>query len=486
VLLYDNRCADVSGTLQTPSIQPARVRTLLIGGASVVVAALLAALASTGQWLVVAGSGAGLATLWLMVERPQFHWVAFFAIMPVYFRQSDVEVSAFDILMAAYLATLLLGWLLWALALRRSELAWDRMDLILWIALIGSVGSLGVSIVWGVTPLNWAREWALVAMVAYYFVFRTTFSGLEQFRFYATLLVLLSASLSVQGVLNFRQQVVEAIYAFQIRGVKGVNAVYLIGFFLSIMLMLFRERWWERVLWFGFAAIIGVGIVISYTRTIWVGAAVAIVAMLVLVPTVQRIRLLVVIGLSALVLGGIVQVVFGNAVGVVGRVIANRALSIKTATKEASVIERRDEMRRVLSLLTNRPEITLAGIGPGNKFVFYDTYLGKPVRTHFLHNGMVGLMFKFGIPLGLTFYLFHLLMLARSIRCYFRSRRTALEPYVLPFTLSLIGTTVMDWTTNAFFLRSGFLFLAMLYAGVAIAERLLTPMKEGATVGQTH
>lgn len=441
-------------------------------GASILAAALLAVLASTGQWYAIAGVGAGLLSALILLRFPRLHWVMFFAILPVYFRQSDVEVSAFDILMAAYLATLLVVWLVWVLTLRRSELLWERAEVVLWLALVFSLFSAVVAIVRGGTLLNWAREWALVAMVAYYFVFRSTFSSPRQFRFYAVLLVLLSASLAVVAAFNFRQQVLEALYAYQIRGVKGVNAVYLIGFFLSIALLLYRERWWERVLWFACASIIAGGIVLTYTRTVWVGSIVAIVVMLVVLPTVQRLRLLVAMGIATVLIGSVAQLVFGNVVDVVGRVIVHRFLSVKTATKETSVRERRDELRRVLSLL-QRPDIAAAGIGPGGKYVYYDSALGKPVRTHFLHNGMVGLMVKFGIPLGLTFYLFHLLMLAKSIRCYVRSRRTPLEPYVLSFTLTLIGTTVMDWTTNAFFLRSGCLFLAMLYAGVVIAERLL-------------
>ncbi|GIV53586.1 MAG: hypothetical protein KatS3mg039_0104 [Candidatus Kapaibacterium sp.] len=442
-------------------------------GAGIVAAALLALLASTGEWYAVAAIGAGIGTLYVLVRYWRLQWVLFFAIMPVYFFQSDVEVTAFDLAMAVYLATLLLGWLVWAITLRRSELIWRPADAILWLALIASVGSVAVAVVRGTSVLNWAREWALIAMVAYYFVFRSAFASQEQFRFYAMLLVLLSVSLSVIGALNFRQQVIEAIYAFQIRGVKGVSAVYLIGFFLSISLLLFRERWWERLLWFTTGSLITGGIVISYTRTIWVGSIVSIAVMLLVLPAVQRIRLLVVMGIAAVVLGGIAQLVFGNVVTAVGRVLLSRALTLKTATKQASVIERRDEMHRIVQLLSRRPDIAIAGVAPGGKFVYYDTYLGKPKRTHFLHNGMVGLMFKFGVPVGLTFYLFHLLMLVKSIRCYFRSRRTWLEPYVLPFTLTLLGTTVMDWTTNAFFIRSGCLFLGMLYAGVAIADRLL-------------
>jgi hypothetical protein len=442
---------------------------LLVGAAAVV-----ALLTSTGEWIVVAGVAAGLVAVVLVALFPRLQWLGFFAVMPVYFRQSDVEVSLFDVAMAAYLATLLLGWFVWAIAVRRQQLVWERKDAMLWVALVGTLFSSVAATSRGIPLLDWAREWALVAMAAYYFVFRSTFARAEDFRFFAVLLVLMTLGLSVTGLLTFRQQILEALYAYQIRGVKGVNAVYLIGFLLSVAMLLYRERWWERLVWFACAGVIGGGIVISYTRTVWAGAAVALVAMFVLLPAMQRVRLAIALGVASTLAVAIGYVLLGPMLPVVGKVLAHRAATILAPTKQISVAERRDETQHLLGMLA-RPEVAIAGIGPGSKFVFYDSSFGKTVRSHFIHSGVLALLVKFGIPIGGLLYLFHLAMLVKSIRCYFRSRRTQWEPYVLPFTLALLGSTVMDWTTNAFVLRSGFLYLAMLYAGVAIADRLLQP-----------
>lgn len=214
------------------------------------------------------------------------------------------------------------------------------------------------------------------------------------------------------------------------------------------------------------------GIITSFTRTVWVGSAVALLAMVALLPMTQRLRLIAALSIGAVIVLTTLQILLGPVFPIFMRVVGARAETIKNVPRQASIIERRDESRRILHLLT-RPDIALTGIGPGNRYVYYDSYLGKPIRTHFTHNGALGLLLKFGIPVGVFLYSFHLMMVAKSIRCYWRSRHTRWEPYVLPFTLALIGTTVMDFTTNAFFLRSGALFLAMLYAGIAIADRLL-------------
>lgn len=435
-------------------------------------ATALSLAAATGKWEVVAGVAGGLVSLLLLVRFPRVHWLMFFGIMPWFFRQSDVGVSLFDAAFAVYLATLLGGWWVRALLSRQQEILWERKDVFFLAVLLGTATSSIVAVSRGATLLDWARDWALFAMGAFYFVFRSTFRQERDFRYYAFLLVVLSASLAVWGMFNLRQQVLEAIYAYQIRGVKGVNAVYLIGFFLSVSFYLYSRRGVERLLWALVSSLIAGGIVVSYTRTIWAGTIAALIAMVVLLPWQQRRRLLAGIAIVAAVFLVSGWIVLGSSFPVVMQLVANRALTVKSGAKVASLIERRDESIHVLKLL-RQPDIAVAGVGPANEHVYYDSYLGTTVRSRFVHNGLLALMFKFGIPLGIFIYGFHLAMVAKGIGCYIRSRHTRWEPYVLPFTLSLIGTTVMDWTTNAFMLRSGALFLAMLYAGVAIADRLI-------------
>ncbi|MCX7936884.1 MAG: O-antigen ligase family protein [Chlorobi bacterium] len=441
-------------------------------GAAIAAIGSIVGAAATGQWYIVVAVGAAGITLRLLIRYQRLHWVVFFGIMPWYFHQVEEGISVFDIVMAAYLASLLLGWFVWVLAVRREELMWNRSDAILWLGLIGSLFSAISAVSRGISFLDWAREWAMLATVGYYFVLRSLFSTEDGFEFYVRLLVLMTVSLVVIGVLNFREQILQALYAYQIRGTRGVNAVYLIGFFLSVSLFLFARRLGYRLLWLVVAGLIVGGIIATYTRTVWVGTAVGILVMLVLLPSRQRWRLVVALAGGIVIIYGIARVVLGPAYPTVSRLITYRFLTLRTATKQASIIERRDETRQVLHLLS-RPDVAVAGIGAGNRYVYYDSYLGKPVLTHFTHNGMLGLLLKFGIPVGLTVYLFHLVMVAKSFVSYFRSRHTRWEPYVLPFTLTLFATTIIDWTTNAFLMRSGAMFLGMLYAGIAIADRLI-------------
>lgn len=434
--------------------------------------AILGLAAATGKWEIIAAIAGGILSLVLLLRFPRVHWFLFFGIMPWFFRQSDVGVSIFDAVFAVYLTLLLGGWWIRAFLGRQEDIVWERKDVFYLAVLLGTVSSCVVAVSRGATLLDWAREWALVAMGAFYFVFRSTFEEERDFRYYAILLVVLSASLAVWGMFNVRQQVLEALYAYQIRGVKGVNAVYLIGFFLSVSFYLYTQRAVQRLLWALVASLIAGGIVVSYTRTIWVGTFAALVAMILLLPWQQRRRLIagMAIVTAVFVLSG--WIILGSSFPVVMQLVVHRALTIKSGAKVASLVERRDESIHVLELL-RQPDIAVAGIGPANKHVYYDSYLGTTVRSHFVHNGLLALMLKFGIPLGIFIYGFHLAMVVKGIVCYIRSRRSRWEPYVLPFTLSLIGTTVMDWTTNAFMIRSGALFLAMLYAGVAIADRLI-------------
>lgn len=445
------------------------VEALLIGLA---VSVPIGVAAATGKWTVPAAIGAAAGALVLLRRYPMIHWLAFFGIMPVYFRQSDVGVSLFDLGMAVYLALLLVGWLIYALTVARDQIVWERKDFLLWLGLGATVFSSFSALAHGVSLLDWAREWALIAMAGFYFLFRTTFATEKQFRIYAGLMVVLSVSLAVWGMINLRQQAVEALYAYQLRGFKGVNAVYLIGLFMSISLALYARSIPRRIGLLVLSVVIMGGIITSFTRTVWVGSAVALLAMIALLPMTQRLRLIAALSIGAVIVLTTLQILLGPVFPIFMQVVGARAETIKNVPRQASIIERRDESRRILHLLT-RPDIALTGIGPGNRYVYYDSYLGKPIRTHFTHNGALGLLLKFGIPVGVFLYSFHLMMVAKSIRCYWRSRHTRWEPYVLPFTLALIGTTVMDFTTNAFFLRSGALFLAMLYAGIAIADRLL-------------
>lgn len=449
-------------------------RSLLFLGASACIAAgVFALVAAMGEWLVPLGIGAGVATLAIATRYPMLHWWIFFLLMPYYFRAGEEGFSVVDAVMAVYFVSVLVGWLVWTVVVRRKKILWEWKDVVLLLAIVGTLANAAVAVTTGrATLFAWAREWALLAMMGYYFVFRTEFASKQMLRYYVYLLVVVALGISVWGIVMFREQVLQALFAYQLKGIKGVNAPYLAGLLLAMSLYLHGKKWLPRIGWLLCSAIIGAGIVATYTRTIWLAGAFMLLAMVLLLPWKQQVRMLVLVGVSTAFIVGVAQFSVGEFLPIVGKTITKRALSAQRGIRDPALTERRDETGRLLRYL-RQPDIALAGYGMGAKYVYYDTFLGKPVRVHFVHNGALSLIFKLGIPLGLLLYSLHLTMVVKGLRCYWRSRRTEYEPYVLPLALTLVTVTIIDATTNAFLLRSGAIFLAMLYAGIAIADRLL-------------
>ena len=218
------------------------------------------------------------------------------------------------------------------------------------------------------------------------------------------------------------------------------------------------------------------GLIMTQARGFWLAFGFGALALLLLVRTRERIKILTTGTIVSALLIGVGYVFLGPFLNVILEGILERFGSIVTAfTKDLSLINRFRETAAVFEKIFQNP---LIGHGPGVTYLFYDIVHQSTDTDSFVHNGYVGLWYKYGLwGVGLVLYFWYS-TIKRGLRA-FRSnnadRWTQLAG--LAGATPLIALTISTLTQNPFFLKN-YLFIIGIAAGLAAGaeQRVFQPL----------
>ncbi|HEX5417055.1 MAG TPA: O-antigen ligase family protein [Chloroflexota bacterium] len=249
-------------------------------------------------------------------------------------------------------------------------------------------------------------------------------------------------------------------------------------------LVLFPPRIrWARSALLAQCALLGVALLLTYTRAQWVATAIALTLIVGLLPRAARKTLgrslsvavpVIVVALS-LVAGGVI----GTGEGGTVQALASRATSIITPNSTlntASLQWRAFENQAAFNAIAAHPVV---GVGLGNDYRdvtllqgeasgwLWD--LGGPSRlTRMAHNSYLYLTVKMGIPALLTFFWFAIAFLIGGARAYARLPAGPEKLVVLATVASFPG--LLFWAIfEAHLMRQGGMVAIGLMVGIVVA-----------------
>ncbi len=373
-----------------------------------------------------------------------------------------------EIIYGLYLYAVLLHWYAKRGIFRREPFLHTAEDRALFLFLVLLPFTLLLTVVFGGSLTGAASEIFSLSLLALYFPLKET---IRDHRHGPRLLVLtvvfVGVLVAARNMLEFSQQLSGATQAWQIatgRVVTNDNLLMVSSVF-TLTLVLFSRGWLSLGLRMGIFLLCFAGLVMTQSRGYWMAFLLAAGVVFVLAdPRIRRRMLgLGILGFAAL--AGIGVLFFGAYMDLLVGGLAERFASVASAvTRDISLVNRFREAQTVMEHVVRNP---IVGHGMGVSYLFYDIAHQATDFDALVHNGYVGLWYKFGLwGLGLLLF-FWAGAIRRGVQAY---RMKTGSPWMrlcgLAAAASLTAFTLSTVTSNPFFLKDS-LFIFSLSAGLA-------------------
>ncbi len=386
--------------------------------------------------------------------------------------------QAIEVAYAAYLFTVLIIWYIRHFISHPEEILVEKSD---W-ALAIFLGLLPATLILtGVFRGDFrvaASELISLSMFLIYFPVKHAVAYQKQGpkRMLVTVIVM-SASVAILNSINYASDLGNATALWHVSGSRVVvnDCLLMIGTMMSLTLLIYSRGPAALLLSASALVLTFSGLIMTQARGFWLAFLFGSLVLFFLVRTPERIKILTTCTTVAVLIVGVGYILIGPFLLVVLEGISERFSSIVTAfTQDLSLVNRFRETSAVLEKIVVNP---LIGYGPGVSYMFYDIVHQSTDMDSFVHNGYIGLWYKYGIwGIGLVLFFWYstIKLGLQAFRNNDAERWTRLAG--LAGAVSLIALTVSTLTQNPFFLKN-YLFVIAIAAGLAAGAGQRTSKK---------
>ena len=457
------------GALSTP-LKLYRIGNAVITVGFILGLALALALATTGSVVyavVLPVAILGAVAMCFFFANPLINLVV--AIVGfVLIASNETGFQVMEVAYAAYLFAVLMMWFLHHVVLGSENILTEKVDRALTIFLCLLPATLILTAVFHGDFRVAASELISLSMLLIYFPVKHTVVH-HKFgpRIMLTTVVLMSAGVALLNTFNYASDLAGATALWQVAGSRVVvnDCLLMVGALMSLTLLVYAKGFFPVLLSAVALALTVAGLIMTQARGFWLAFAFGAAVLVPLVRTPERIKMLTVGTIVCFVIMGVGYVLIGPFLGVILEGISERFGSIATAfTQDLSLVNRFRETGAVLEKIATNP---LIGHGPGVSYLFFDIVHQSTDTDSFVHNGYIGLWYKYGIwGLGLVLYFWYSVVRLglRAFRSDTAERWTRLAG--LAGAVPLIALTISTLTQNPFFLKN-YLFVIAIAAGLA-------------------
>lgn len=408
-----------------------------------------------------------LPVVWFLFQRPLlnlFVVLAGFVLIAGY--EEGFQVT--EILYGLYFLGFLGHWFFKRLVLYHEPVFSKPEERVLIIFLVLVSLSFPLTILFGGSMKEFISEWLSLSLLGFYFPIK---EAIERNRkgLYVILGVVAWVGMFVliRNVLRFQDIVSSAEYAWQIaRGRAATNeSLLLVPAIFSLAGAIYQTKWRHRLTLGALFLLFLAGVILTQSRGYWMAFLVGAIIMILLIPRRQKLILL---AMGAVTIVGVVSIgwiLIGDTVLLLFYGVAERFLSIMTATTEdISLVNRFKETSAVWESVRLNP---ILGYGMGVPYRVQDIILDVTYLKAFVHNGYVALWYKFGIW-GLGMMLFFLGSVVRNAVHVFKTKQETVVIRVagLAVAASFCALFLSAITSNPFYINDTMFIYAVL-AGIS-------------------
>lgn len=457
------------GALSTP-LSLYRIGNALIIAGFVFALALALALAFTGSVIYTAAlpvAMLGIVAICFLFANPVINLVATIVGF-VLIASNESGFQVVEVAYAAYLFAVLGMWFLQHVIFGSENILTEKTDWSLTIFLCLLPATLILTTLFlGDFRVAFSELISLSMLLIYFPVKHTVVHHRHGPRIMLTTVVLMSAGVALLNTFNYASDLAGATQLWQVAGSRVVvnDCLLMVGALMSLVLLVYAKGLFPVLLSAAALALTFAGLIMTQARGFWLAFVFGAIVLVFLVRTPERIKMLTTGTIVSVVILGIGYVLIGPFLGVVLEGITERFGSIATAfTEDLSLVNRFRETGAVLERIAVNP---LIGHGPGVAYLFFDIVHQSTDTDSFVHNGYIGLWYKYGLwGLGLVLYFWYSVVRLglRAFRSDTTERWTRLAG--IAGAVPLIALTISTLTQNPFFLKN-YLFIIAIAAGLA-------------------
>ena len=382
---------------------------------------------------------------------------------------NEAGFQVIEIAYAGYLYAFLLTWFLRHAISESSEILTGKTDL----ALALFLGLLPATLILtfffrGDFLVAFSELISLSMLLVYFPVKHTVVNHRVGPKLMLTTVVIMSVVVAIINSFEYASDLSNATHLSHISGSRVVvnDALLTIGSLMSLALLVYARNPISLLLSASAVAFTFAGLIMTQARGAWLAFMLGMFVLLLIARTPERIKILTTGVIVSVLILGIGYILLGPFLNVIIEGIAERFSTIATAfTQDLSLINRFRETQAVFERIIMNP---LIGYGPGVSYVFYDIVHVSTDTDSFVHNGYIGLWYKYGLwGLGLVLYFWYstVKLGLRAFRSDTTDHWTRLAG--LAGAIPLVALTITTLVGNPFFLKNQ-LFIIAVAAGLAV------------------
>ncbi|MFN8360711.1 MAG: O-antigen ligase family protein [Candidatus Kapaibacterium sp.] len=414
---------------------------------------------------------AGILALSVYILSPKV-WLYSVLLSSYFFYTKTIteESSALILFAMAYHASLF-AWIFSHVILKRKKLITHWIDLMFMIFLgFLTINGL-IALANDVELLFWLKTWQLHLIILYYLPLREICADRKS---QTILLGVCTVVLIIQGVSAiylYKTALSNFKFASQLLyvGVRNGASVFTVASLASLLAVLFTSKKIPKILLLVFHFFCFTVLLISLARAAWVGYAVGVLLMILLLRKTLRIQLLIGILLVSFSVGSIGFIFFNSKATLILNIINTRFTSSAQFATDPSYLSRIYENE---SLRKGIEEYPLGGGGLQTTHNRYDAISRTTTIGSYAHNNYLGSAEKMGIPLAALFFGILLSIVIRNWRIAWTSHDRRRLFFAISSSVGLVGIGVINFVGSVFDQREGMFLLAIIFAFSAFAYNL--------------
>jgi O-antigen ligase len=279
--------------------------------------------------------------------------------------------------------------------------------------------------------------------------------------------------ITIRNVLQLQELLSQATMAWQVtrKGRVATNEILIVlPAFTALVWALHSRLSPGKLLRYVAFLFFVLGIVLTQSRGYWVSFSFGMLIVFLVLAHRARVELVLVgvVGLSAAI--GLVFTLFGDTAVLLVAGLLNRIISLATATtSDPSLLNRFLENRALMAKISDNP---IMGYGMGVSYSFHDLTVGGTKARAFIHNGYLGLWYRFGI-VGLITVMTLWLGSIRNAISIARRSSDAWSRYGAMVTAAGLSSILVSGMTSTPFYQNDLMLMFALMTGMTagIAKR---------------
>ncbi len=421
--------------------------------------------------LYVSLAVAGIAVAYYTLKKTHRALCVLILFHAIILKQSE-EISLVEVAFGMYLVIFIATWAFRKALLQGRPLLVFRRDYWLVTFLGLCVLSIIPTIITGNSALGWFRNLVPFATLALYFPASEIFPDSRKRNLILLSFMTLAFAVGIQNILNYRQNLLEAAYYWQVASARQVSNEPL---FLTViiivtgMFMYTRSRMFKGTA-LGLLLFFGLAMLVTFSRGYWVASVLGVGLVFWFIDVRRKLRFLVLAFVFGVVIFVSLVALFGDITPYLTQSLAQRAGSIAKAQTDISIVNRLAESEAIWEKIYKNP---IVGYGLGAKFSFFDVIRLTTRRTDYAHNVYLYFWFKLGILGLISFIAFYALYIRGSYRL-FRETPPSAEKGLAVGLVALLLAMIPLSLTSPQFLQKDSLLIITLVCGY-ISSRQIAP-----------